>query len=349
MERVEQLIVFGKEFLAGKSLDGLNENIIWALKEATDRAIEQMRVETDKFWDSFQVPSSLKCRYVKAHKDCKAVLARLSKSGLKGGVRSRQTHLFSISDDEEDSFENPRVCFDNMKALLLDLEIEYNHYAWLQSESQFRSLVGSKEDELVRFPVVLFSDFSDCFSKLNQLFRIQAQQGPVQSPTEELHLAKALITECQKDAVLMHAWNLIRDTNKILKILGKTLQACRVLYGDKLVQPESSLRRKESCSDKMSSLVNRPIPSFKMSMNISKIKVRPSIKAYDSFTNDVNDFFYSDDMSLATRQGGEPRLLNLKRVPPSSPPKRPSFPGQKLKLKRLPDEGAFGRCYCALF
>lgn len=348
MERVQQLIIFGKEYLAEKSLDGLNESVIWALKEATDLAIEQLRTDTDSFWDSFQVPNSLKSRYLKMHKECKALLAKLSKSGPKGGVRSRQTHLFSISDDEEDSFDNPRVCFDNMKSLLLDLEIEYNHYAKLKSETQFKSLVGSKDDELVRFPVVVFNDFSDSFSKLSRLFKMQAQQGNLKSSSEELNLAKTLITECQKDAVLLYVWNLIRDTNRILKILGKTLQACRALYGDKLVQPESSQRRKESCSEKMSFFMNRPINSFKMSMNISKIRVRPSMKVNDSFANDVNDFFYSDDMSLVTRQG-ETRLLNLKRIPPPSPQKRPSFPGQKMTIRRLPDDGAFGRCYCDVF
>lgn len=352
MERIGQLLTFAKEFLADASFDKLNENIIWTLKEATDKAMTEMRAEIDLFWDTLTVPQSLKARYVKMNRDCKSLLSRLSSSGAKGPNGLRPSPLFSISDDEEESFENPRVCFDGLKAMMLDLEIEYNHYARTQTEEVQTDPNPQGKDEVVKVPLVLFSDFADVFSKLNRVFRYRAQKTGGADPklAEDVSEARTLILDCQKDKLLVHLLNRIRDTNKIIKLLGKMLQSCRVLYGDKLIFPiDLPVRRKESNSEKMSSLQNRPVSSLKLSMNLSKIRVRPSYRIQDSFANEVSEFFAPAETSARSRSVYEPRFVNPRRR--EGPPLnlKGSYQGQALVIKQLPDEGAFGRCYCALF
>lgn len=351
MERIGQLLTFAKEFLADACLENLNENIIWTLKEATENAVTEMREETDQFWDNFQAPASVKARYIRLNKDCKALLSRLSSGGGKGQGGLRQNQLFSISDDEEASFENPRVCFEGLKTMMLDLEIEHSHFRRAQAEDVAADLTARGE-EAVKVPQVLFSDFSDCFSKLNRAFRSRAQRAGGVDPqfAEDIAQAKALILECQRDKLLVHLWNRIKDCNKISKLLGRMLQSCRVLYGDKLIlPPELPTRRKESNSEKMSSLQNRPVSSLKLSMNLSKIRVKPSYKLNDSFAYEVNEFFNLPELSAKGRHSYDSRLASSKRPPPPLPLLKNSYQGQTLVIKKLPDEGAFGRCYCAMF
>lgn len=354
MDRVFELLTFAKEFIADRTSDSLNENIIWALKEASDKALIELKAEHERYWDMFQVPVELKTRYLRLHKECKACVSRLSKLGPRGQAKLRQNHLFAISDDEDDSFENPTACLDHLKGLLLDLEIQYKHCLKSQTEDHSADLGADSEAERVKLPLVLFTDFSECFSKLNKLFRLLSRDsGTTPGQAEDMGQAKALIFECQKERLLVHIWNLLRDFNKIVKLIGKVLQSCRFLYGDRLVvQAEAQRVRKESASEIMSSLVNKPISSMKMSMNLSKIRTRHSFKNNDSFANDINEIFYADDMSLKTRGmgpglgGGEVRKSSPKR---QTPPPPIEYPGQKLVIQRLPEDDAFGRCYCRLF
>lgn len=350
MERVAQLLTFGKEFLADKNFENLNENIIWSLKETVDKALVELRCEKEVFWDSFHIPQGLKARYLALHKECKAVLGRLTSSVNRGVGKMRQKHLFSISDDEEDSFENPRICFEHLQTLFLDLEIEYNHYQKTAGDSLAGEPAEGGEEQ-VKLPVVLFSDFSDCFSKLNRIFRFQAQtqhpgKGAGPEPLE-LTQARELILECQKERLLVHVWALLRDSNKIAKILQRMLQGCRVLYGHKLMsEQEPFQRRKESSSEKMSSLLIRPVSSMKLSMNLSKIRPKYSNRFNDSFANEVNDLFCSDDLSMHARGGGDLRFVGNRAPPP--PPVR-EYPGPRLAPKRFQEDDAFGRCYCSIF
>jgi hypothetical protein len=311
----------------------------------------ELRCENELFWDSFHISHALKVRYLTLHKECKAVLGRLTTLVNRGVGKMRQKHLFSISDDDEDSFENPRICFEHLQTLFLDLEIEYNHYQKTSGDDLSGEAAEGEGEEPVKLPVVLFSDFSDCFSKLNRIFRFQAQaqpQGRAGGPVlEELAQARSLILECQKEKLLVHVWALLRDSNKIVKILQRMLQGCRVLYGHKLMaEPEPFQRRKESSSEKMSSLMIRPVSSMKLSMNLSKIRPKYSSKFNDSFANEVNDLFCTDDLSVYARGGGELRFVGNKALPP--PPVR-EYPGPRMAPKRFQEDDSFGRCYCSIF
>lgn len=351
MERIGQLLTFGKEFLADKTFENLNDCILGDLKDTIEKTILELRCENEMFWDHFLIPQSLKVRYLTLHKECKACVARLTASGGRGMAKARQTHLFSISDDEDDSFENPRTCFDHLKTLFLDLEIECNHYLKTSTEDVGSEGPLAAQEEQVKLPLVLFTDFSECFSKLNRIFRFQAQSQPVRGSkvsSTDLEEAKALILECQKEKMLVHVWNLLRDSNKIAKILRRMLQGCRVLYGDKLMTgPEPSKRRKESTSERMSPMPTKQISSIKLSVNLSKIRPKYSGRFNESFVNEVHELFCQDDMSMHSR-GGDLRLRTA-RVRAPDPPVREYQMPRPPPPRRLPGDDAFGRCYCSIF
>ena len=350
MNRIEQLLTFTKEFLADKSLEAINENVILSLKETSEKAIRELQSENESFWENLRVPTPKKQAYIKMNKDCKASVLFLSQLSNRGHSKMRNQHLFSISDDEDDSsFDNTGVCFENLKTLLMDLEIEFHHFVKGLREDISGELKNPELNELTKIPMVLISDFFENYSQLNTLFRHQqANLGALRDGTEQAAKIKRMLTDCHKDKLLTFLWNKLRDTKRICKILAKIMRSCFCLYGGKVITgPEERHKRKESISEKMSSIVNRPYSSIKMSMNLSKIKSRRSMKFGDSFANDVNDIFFIDDMSAQFKiKCSEVRFEDEKKGPPL--PNKSYLPIKGNGKKHNVDEG-LGKCYCAIF
>lgn len=349
MERIEQLLTFSKEFLLGKSFESLNENIILSLKETAGKSLAEIQSENDSFWENFELPSSKKHKYIQMNKSFKNYISFLSIAHSKTQTRFRTKHLFSISDDEDDSFENIRACFTNLMTLLMDLEIEYQHFKKVSKEDMSSELTPSPPVELLKMPKVFFIDFFASFSKLHTLFRYHQQNGiNLAETTEKLSSIKSLLADYHRDKLVIFIWNKLKDYKKINKILTQIIRNCFSLYGEKIVTPNNlQYGRKESMSEKMSSMMNKPVSSLKLSVNLSKIKSKRSLKYNDSMGTEFQDMFYFDDMNQNfTIKCNEIPYIDPKKVSNSS---LNNYVHQKYSNKRLKDDVEFGKCYCNIF
>ena len=348
MDRVEQLLTFSKEFLADKSFEAINENVILSLKETSEKGIRELQSENESFWQNLRVPIQKKQMYVKLNKECRANVLYLSQLGNKGHSKMRNKHFFSTSDEEDESFDNTVTCFENLITCLMDLEIEFHHFVKILREDISSELKNPEGSEPTKIPTVLINDLFENYSQLNTLFRHQQiNMAAFRDSAEEAAKIKVLLIECHKDKLLNFLWNKLRDTKRICKILAKIMKSCFCLYGGKVIcSLDERIKRNESISEKMSSIANRPFSSIKMSMNLSKIKSRRSVKFGDSFANDFNDIFFIDDMSANFKiKYSEVRFDEIKGPP--LPNK--SYLLAKANGKKYNVEEGLGKCYCAVF
>ena len=360
MQKVQLLLNFSKEYFMDHTFESLNENVILSLKEEVEEVSKICQSEFNVFLANLQIPEFQRKKYLRLNMEFRGHLA-IFKPYLQVSLKQqKRKHFRSISGDDEELDASYKINFRKLKLLFLELEIQYQFWVEAEAKRNNQDLLPSDSDEHLAIPIELkkpfFDELFDHFLKLNKLVNYKCLEKLGENIDSQIKIEgiKSSLEEFQKDEPLKFLWHKIRDTDKIIKILGHIVNLSCSLYGDKIVDgSRPPAQRKESnFSDKIQSMNpnqnSKPLSSSRFSTGFSKIRSKKSFKELDSIIDELKNVFEDDtDENLYFEDDKNKFIDNIiqKNVPSESV--RPKQATESIPRKSL--NHFEGRCHCQVF